>query len=103
MDYLRQELLRKGVTLQLLWHEYRRANRKGYQHSLSCHLYRQWEKKLDVTLGQEHRAGEKLFVDYAGQTVPVINPATSNSSHNVALDLKGEAIGNSASKTYRLF
>ena len=76
MEYLHQELRRKGVTLQLLWHEYKQANPEGYQHSQFCHLYRQWVKKLDVTLRQEHRAGEKLFVDYAGQTVPIVDPAT---------------------------
>lgn len=76
MEYLHQELLRKGVTLQLLWHEYKQANTEGYQHSQFCHLYRQWAKKLDVTLRQEHRAGEKLFVDYAGQTIPIVDPAT---------------------------
>ena len=76
MDYLYQELKRKGVTLQLLWYEYKQANPDGYQYSQFCHLYRQWVKKLDVTLRQEHRAGEKLFVDYAGQTVPIIDPAT---------------------------
>jgi transposase len=76
VEYLHQELRRKGVTLQLLWHEYKQANPEGYQHSQFCHLYRQWAKKLDVTLRQEHRAGEKLFVDYAGQTVPIVDPAT---------------------------
>ena len=76
MDYLFRELKRKGVTLQLLWYEYRQANPEGYQYSQFCHRYRQWVKKLDVTLRQEHRAGEKLFIDYAGQTVPIIDPAT---------------------------
>jgi len=76
MEYLHQELRRKGVTLQLLWHEYKQHNPEGYQHSQFCHLYRQWAKKLDVTLRQEHRAGEKVFVDYAGQTVPIVDPAT---------------------------
>jgi transposase len=76
MEYLHQELRKKGVTLQLLWHEYKQVNPDGYQYSQFCHLYRHWEKKLDVTLRQEHRAGEKLFVDYAGQTIPIIDPAT---------------------------
>ena len=76
MDYLFRELKRKKVTLQLLWYEYRQANPDGYHYSQFCHRYRQWVKKLDVTLRQEHRAGEKLFIDYAGQTVPLIDPAT---------------------------
>ena len=76
MGYLYREMKKKGVTLQLLWYEYKQDNPDGYQHSQFCHLYRQWVKKLDVTLRQQHRAGEKLFIDYAGQTVPVIDPKT---------------------------
>ena len=76
MDYLYKELKKKGVTLQLLWYEYKEANPDGYQYSQFCHHYGQWLKKLDVTLRQTHRAGEKLFVDYAGQTVPIIDSAT---------------------------
>lgn len=76
MDYLFREMKRKGVTLQLLWYEYRQANPEGYQYSQFCHRYRQWVKKLDVTLRQEHRAGEKLFIDYAGHTVPIVDPST---------------------------
>jgi len=76
MKYLYQELKRKSVTLQLLWYEYKQSNPEGYQYSQFCNRYRQWAKKLDVTLRQEHRAGEKTFVDYAGQTVPIIDPCT---------------------------
>lgn len=67
---------RKNVTLQLLWEEYKQANPWGYAYSRYCELYREWQKRLDVVLRQEHRAGEKAFVDYAGQTVPVTDPAT---------------------------
>jgi len=76
MQYLFKELKRKRVTMQLLWYEYKKANPDGYQYSQFCHLYRQWVKKLDVVLRQEHRAGEKLFIDYAGQTVSVIDRST---------------------------
>jgi len=76
MEYLYHELRRKGVTLQLLWYEYKQANPEGYQYSQFCKLYRRWVKKIDVSLRQEHRAGEKLFVDYAGQTVPIVDPST---------------------------
>jgi transposase len=76
MEYLYRELKRKSVTMQLLWYEYKQANPDGYQHSQFCNLYRQWVKKLDLTLRQEHRAGEKLFIDYAGQTVPIVDPET---------------------------
>jgi len=76
MDYLYRELKRKSVTLNLLWYEYKQANPDGYQYSRFCELYRGWVKKLDVSLRQEHRAGEKLFIDYAGQTVPIVNRTT---------------------------
>jgi transposase len=76
MEYLHRERKRKGVTLQLLWHEYKQANPDGYQYSQFCERYRQWVQKLDLCLRQEYRAGEKLFVDYAGQTIPIQNPQT---------------------------
>jgi len=76
MEYLHQERKKKGVTLQLLWHEYKEGNPEGYQYSQFCELYRQWLDKLDVCLRQEYRAGEKLFVDYAGQTLPIHDPFT---------------------------
>ena len=62
---------RKNVTLALLWEEYRETYPDGYNYSWFCDLYRSWARKLDVVLRQEHRAGEKMFVDHAGQTVPV--------------------------------
>jgi transposase len=76
MEDLHRERKRKGVTLQLLWHEYKEANPEGYQYSQFCERYRQWTQKLDVCLRQEYRAGEKLFVDYAGQTIPLQDPST---------------------------
>lgn len=76
MEYIRKELTRKGVTLRLLWLEYRQANPDGYQYSQFCQRYHRWRDRLDVSLRQTHRAGEKLFVDYAGQTIPVADPAT---------------------------
>jgi transposase len=66
---LHQEFKRKGVTLSLLWQEYREGHLEGYANSRFCALYRDWKKTLDVTLRQHHAAGETLFVDYAGQTV----------------------------------
>ena len=75
-DYIRKELTRKGVTLRLLWLEYKQANPDGYQYSQFCLLYHQWLDKTDVSLRQTHRAGEKLFIDYAGQTIPVTDPVT---------------------------
>jgi transposase len=76
MEYIRKELTRKGVTLRLLWLEYKQANPDGYQYSQFCLHYRHWLSKLDISLRQAHRAGEKLFVDYAGQTIPVTDPVS---------------------------
>ena len=66
----------KHVTLQLLWEEYKLTHADGYQYSQFCELYRRWARKIDVVLRQEHRAGEKMFVDHVGQTVPVVNQGT---------------------------
>jgi transposase len=69
---LHRELKRKHVTLSLLWDEYIECNPEGYRYSRFCELYRSWEGKLSVTMRQSHVGGDKLFVDYAGDTVPVI-------------------------------
>jgi len=71
--WVHAELRRPGVTLALLWQEYRLSHPQGFQYSWFCEHYRLWAAKVDVVMRQEHRAGEKLFVDYAGQTVPVID------------------------------
>jgi transposase len=73
---IHQELRRPGVTLMLLWEEYRAADPQGFAYSWFCEHYRAWAGKLDVVMRQTHRAGEKLFVDYAGQTVEVIERAS---------------------------
>jgi len=73
---IHRELRRKGVTLTLLWYEYKAEHPNGFQYSWFCDQYRAWAAKLDVVMRQEHRAGEKLFVDYAGQTVEVIDRRT---------------------------
>jgi transposase len=74
---IRRELqVHKHLTLQLLWEEYQLQNPDGYRYSRFCDLYRHWLQRQDVVLRQEHRAGEKLFVDYAGDTLPVTNPVT---------------------------
>ena len=73
---IHQELKRAGVTLQLLWEEYRQIHPEGYGRSQFCQRYRDFAKKLDLTLRQDHKGGEKLFVDFAGQTVPLIDAHT---------------------------
>jgi transposase len=65
----------KYLTLQLVWEEYRAQHPDGYRYSRFCELYQRWRRYQEVVLRQEHRAGEKLFVDYAGATVAVQDPA----------------------------
>lgn len=66
------ELKRKHVTLQILWDEYIALNPEGYRYSRFCQLYRAWEGTLSLSMRQTYLGGEKLFVDYAGDTVPVV-------------------------------
>jgi transposase len=61
----------RHLTLQLLWEEYREGSPDGYAYSRYCGLYQRWRSQLDVVLRQEHKAGEKMFVDWAGATIPV--------------------------------
>jgi len=65
-------LKRKHVTLSIVWEEYIAREPDGYRYSRFCELYRGWEGRLSVTMRQSHAAGEKLFVDYAGDGVPVV-------------------------------
>jgi transposase len=67
-----RELKRKHVTLQILWDEYIERHPDGYRHSRFCELYRGWASRVSVTMRQSHAGGDKLFVDYTGDTVPVI-------------------------------
>jgi transposase len=71
-----QEMKKKGVTLMLLWEEYRASFPHGYQYSRFCELYRAFKSKLQPTMRQTHKAGEKLFVDFSGLTVPWVNKLT---------------------------
>jgi transposase/DNA replication protein DnaC len=70
------ELTRKGVTLWLLWQEYKAVHPQGYHYSWCCQHYPAWAAKVEVVRRQEHRAGEKLFVDSAGPTVPIHDPSS---------------------------
>ena len=79
-DYaaIHKELRKPNVTLQLLWEEYKQEHPTGYGHSRFSELYSAWARRLDLVLRQDHRAGEKMFVDHAGQTVPVIDRLTGD-------------------------
>lgn len=73
---IHEELKRKGVTLLLLWQEYKAVHPSGYQYTQFCNLYRKWKGHLDLPMRFNHKAGEKMFVDYCGQTLPVVNRKT---------------------------
>jgi len=74
-SFLHQQLQQhRHLTLQLAWQEYRQAHPEGYGYSRFCELYGRWRKKQDVVLRQEHKPGEKGFVDWAGATIPVHDP-----------------------------
>jgi transposase len=66
----------RSVTLQLQWEEYKESQPDGVNYSWFCEQYRDWARHLDVVLRQDHRAGEKMFVDHAGDTIEVTNPHT---------------------------
>ena len=73
---IHRELRRPGVTLQLLREEHRAVHPGGYGYSRYCELYRAWEARLTPTMRQSHVAGERMFVDYAGTTLAVIDGLT---------------------------
>ena len=75
--WIHHELKRKGVTLQLLWSEYVEAHQgQALRYSHFCQRYRDWRATQRRSMRQQHPAGEKLFIDYCGPTVPVVSPTT---------------------------
>ena len=78
-DYntIHRELKPKGMTLQLLWEEYTQSHpSQHYSYSHFCRSYREWAGKQKLSMRQIHHAGEKLFIDYCGPTVPIVNGDT---------------------------
>jgi transposase len=72
-----EDLLRhKHTTLMLLWTEYKETHPGGYQYSQFCDLYGGWKRRISLVMRQEHKAGEKTFIDYAGSTIDVIDQET---------------------------
>ena len=71
-EKIRKELTRKNVTLMLLWKELSEGTSPFYGYSRFCELYGNWKKSKDISMKQVHKAGEKLFIDYAGTTVPIV-------------------------------
>jgi len=75
-EYVHKELRKKGVSRFLLWQEYKSANPTGVQYTRFCDCYSHWRGRQDLVMRQLHKAGEKLFIDYAGHTVPITNRFT---------------------------
>jgi transposase len=83
---IRQQLQsHRNLTLQLVWEEYREDTADGYSYSRFCELYRAWVQKLDVVLRHEHRAAEKMFVDFAGDTIPIYERRSGSVDFEAAL------------------
>jgi transposase len=68
---MKRELAKKAMTLMLLWVEYKEEHPSGYEYSQFCQLYRDWRTSLDVTMRQDHKAAEKMFVDFPGLRIPI--------------------------------
>jgi transposase len=81
-DYgvIHQQLQKPHVTLQLLWEEYQEVNPDGYRYSRFCELYQRWRRKQDVVLRQQHKPGERMFVDWAGATIAIHDRSTGEIS-----------------------
>ena len=71
-----REMKRPGVNLQILWEEYRGVHPGGYGYSRFCDLFREYELRLSPTMRQHHVAGDKVFVDYSGKKVPIVDSVT---------------------------
>jgi len=70
------ELKRSGVTLQLLWEEYIQKNSEGLKYSQFCFHFQQWRGDEDISMHLEHKAGDKIFIDYAGKKREIVDPRT---------------------------
>ena len=77
---IHRELGRKGVTLMLLWTEWKEQHPDGHQYSQFAVHYHRWARHIDLVMRHDHRAGEKLFVDFAGDTIKITDPVTGETS-----------------------
>lgn len=88
--YFKKELKRVGVTLQLLWKEYKAERSEPYGYSQFCHHYYQWRKETKVSMHMGHKAGDKMFVDFTGKKLNVTNPETGEIvEHEVFVSVLG--------------
>ena len=79
-EHVKRQLAPKGITLRLVWQKYRGHYPEGYGYSRFCELYHAWRQRTNVRMHIEHKAGEKLYVDYSGKTVPIVDPRTGEVS-----------------------
>ena len=79
-EHIHKELARKGVNLKLLWTEYKvsceNAGRVPYSYTQFCDIYRSWARKTKATMRISHKPGDSMEVDWAGGTVPIVDPVT---------------------------
>lgn len=75
-SWIHQEMKKKNVTLTLLWEEFIQENPRGIRSSQFSYHYNHWKKKLNLSMRQTHKLGEKCFVDYAGHTIPIVDQNT---------------------------
>ena len=90
--HVHRELSRPGVSRELLWHEYKSAHPDGLEYTAFCNHYRRWRASQEVVFRQVHVPGDKLFVDYAGHTMPVVDPVTGA----LVTDLRPDWLGSHA-------
>jgi len=96
LAFIHQELKGVGVTLHLLWEEYREVYPQGYGYSQFCELYRRWASKLKPSMRQQHRAGEKTFIDFSGKRPHLVDGRTGE---EIPVELFVAALG-ASSYTY---
>lgn len=75
-DYFSKELKRTGVTLALLWEEYRKAESDCYSYSHFCYHYQVWKEASEISMHMEHKAGDKMFVDFTGKKLQITDRLT---------------------------
>lgn len=80
LPYLEKELQKTGVTRQLLWQEYKRQYPNGYNHTQFCHYLRLRKQSQQVSMVQHQKAGDKLYVDFAGKKLTVVDPGSGEVS-----------------------
>ncbi len=77
---VQRELAKKNMTLTVVWEDYKKENPDGFERSQFCHLFREWEGATEIRMSQNHRPGERLWIDWAGQTAPLTDPGTGEVS-----------------------